>query len=268
MAAAALENNHSAQKPSSHTKKQPKSSSSATDLPFDNHNGRARRRWAALVISLCGVGFLLLRIHVASLRAGSLAQGLGFLSHFFTILTNTAVSLAMGWTAHQERTAVTLRNKNSSSEPRGGGRGIAITPLVWLALVSAILGVGIVYHVALKHLRTLPPGLEKVADEGVHTVIPLLALAWWMLFEHRPVEFWAGFKACIVWPAGYGIYILIRANLFGGFYPYPFLNLPKIGLAQFAVNVLVLGLVFGTLGLGLLFAKQQIRKMYSKPNAD
>ncbi|CAB9527107.1 Inherit from proNOG: membrAne [Seminavis robusta] len=213
----------------------------ATQAMNDTRIMTKNSRLAALAVCTTTVIFLSMRVWGSWIRRGSLATGLWFLSHFFTILTNAAVAVAMGVTAASS-------NKNNNK---------ALSPSIWIALVSAILGVGIVYHAALKHLRTLT-GLNKIADEGVHTVVPIATFAWWMIFEHRPVPIWQGAKACVVWPVAYGVYILIRANLLDGFYPYPFLNLPEIGLQQFVINCIGLGVVFGGLGAGLLGMKRGV----------
>lgn len=194
---------------------------------------------AAFVVAMLTFGFLAMRVSLASAQKGGLGAALYFLSHFFTILTNTAVGCTMAWTAHRRKANL-------------------VPPAMWLALVAAILGVGIVYHIALKHLRTLKPGAEKISDEGVHTVVPLMTLGWWMLFEKRPVDTWHGAQACLVWPLTYSFYILVRAHLFGGFYPYPFLNLVEIGSTQFAINVAGLAIVFAGLGVTLLEMKRGI----------
>lgn len=193
-------------------------------------------RIVAFLISMAAAVFLAMRVYLAAVRFGTIAAGLHFLSNFFTILTNTCIMVAMGRTAS----------------------GVTISAKIWLSLVSAILGVGLVFHVALKHLIHLPPGLPQISDQGVHTIIPISTVLWWMAFEKRILPFTAAF-ACITWPTTYCVYILLRTNLSEKpFYPYPFLNLPEIGTARFILNLTCLGLVFAGLGAALLVIQRCI----------
>ena len=200
-----------------------------------------RRRATTFVISMAAATFLGMRVWLAAERLGSVTASLSFLSHFFTILTNTAIFIFMTMAAW----------------------GVTIPPRISLALASAILGVGLVYHVALKHLLHLPPGLPTISDQGVHTVIPIMTLFWWIAFEQQQQTLpFSAAVSSVVWPLVYCLYILARANLSEQvFYPYPFLNLAEIGNAQFVVNVVCLGGVFAGLGALLLLLQRSVRSL-------
>jgi len=114
-------------------------------------------------------------------------------------------------------------------------------------LVVAAMGVGIVYHLLLAHLWN-PTGFTWLADQGVHTVMPLLAFFWWMFFREVRVVPWKITLVSIIWPLIYSIYALIRAE-FTNFYPYPFLNLETLGWSKLFLNITMLTLAFFVLGL-------------------
>ena len=169
----------------------------------------------------------MLRLVLQTEESGSVLGALAYLSQFFTILTNAAVCLLLG--------AVAL--------------GAPVAPRVTQAFTIAIVGVGVVYHVALAHLRELS-GLELLGDHGVHTVVPLLTFLWWLFWAPKSPLRATYALVWIAWPVLYCIYILIRAAG-SGFYPYPFLNLPELGVVGLAQSIAVLCAAFVVIGLAL-----------------
>ena len=183
---------------------------------------------SAVAIALIAAATLLLRIYLAAEQYGSTWAAISHLSQFFTILTNAIVMVLMF------------------------AIGIGIKPFRGLleAVVVAIVGVGLVYHALLAHLWS-PQGLVMLADQGVHTVVPAVTLIWWLVFgNHRTVS-WLDSLQGVAWPMIYVLYALSRAQ-FSGFYPYPFLNLPELGLSGLAVSIAVVGLAFLVIGVALV----------------
>lgn len=154
--------------------------------------------------------------------------GLSHLSQFFTILTNLLVLVVM--------IAIGLNRKL----PQG----------ILESLVVAIVCVGVIYHLRLAHLWS-PQGVAMLADQGVHTVVPLLTFLWWLIFSDMCAMSWKDTLKAIVWPLTYVSYALIRAQ-WSDFYPYPFLNLTELGTARLVLNVIGLSFVFYMLGFVLL----------------
>jgi hypothetical protein len=133
---------------------------------------------------------------------------------FFTILTNTLV--AVFFTGQLQKAAIT------------GKAG-------WLtALTSYILVVGIVYQVLLRHLWH-PAGLQWVVDELLHTVVPLLVTVFWYFFEDRSAVHYKQLPRWLIYPLVYFAYTLIR-GLVTGYYPYPFIDVKKLGLSWALLN--------------------------------
>ena len=188
-----------------------------------------RARMGALVICVIAAATLMLRVYLRLDEPGGLLGAFAYLSQYFTILTNGLVCLVMGMVAV--------------------GRGASARVLV--ALTISIACVGMVYHAVLAHLLDLS-GLSLLADHGVHTVVPLLTVLWWLGFAPKGRFTWGDLAAWTLWPLIYCIYILARAAG-SGFYPYPFLNLTDLGAQAVGLNVVLLCLAFVVVGLCLTF---------------
>lgn len=183
-------------------------------------------RGAAALIALVAGITLLARLYLSAGIFDSYGKALAHLSQFFTILTNTIILVLM-----------TLIAAGRNPDAR-----------LVKAAVIAIIVVGLVYHWLLAHLVELS-GLTLLVDHGVHTIVPLLCLSWWIAWAPKPGFFAGDLLLWIAWPVIYCIYILVRASG-SGFYPYPFLDLPEIGWTGLATNVV--GLTIGFIVIGLI----------------
>jgi hypothetical protein len=129
---------------------------------------------------------------IATGEQGSILAGLRGLARFFTVLTNTLILLLV--------LAIWA--------------GRAPSARLILALVTAIAAVGIVYHLVLASLWS-PQGWVLVADRGVHTVVPLFSVLWWLVFGRagglsRRDVLWV-----VIWPLLYCVYALVRGGARG-----------------------------------------------------
>lgn len=151
---------------------------------------------------------------------GSAVAALWIMLLYFTVLTNIVVAflftaLASGWRA----------------SPRLVG-GVALS----------ILLVGAVYHTLLRGLLDLSGG-AATADFLLHTLTPILVLLWWIVFaakggvKRRDPLVWALF------PLAYFGYGLTRGTL-DGRYPYPFMNVAKLGWSQTLLNGAAIAIIF------------------------
>lgn len=186
----------------------------------------AQRRGAAVIAAVAGIT-LVARVAFRLAQGETLWQALSFLTQLFTILTNTLVLLAMALIAC----------------------GVRLPPRSVLALVVAIAGVGLIYHALLARLVDLD-GLDLLADHGVHTVVPLLSVLWWILWAEKVSPRRADPALWVVWPLIYCAYALLRAQA-SGFYPYPFIDLPTIGPSRLALNMVLLIAGFTLIGATL-----------------
>ncbi len=183
------------------------------------------RSYAAL-LAMLAIAALLLQLAL-SIRLG-IESGQGALHGawqfvvYFTVLTNALVA----WMA--------LRGALAAD----GGRD-----LHWRgAAVTAIVLVGIGYHLLLRHVWN-PQGAQWLADVLLHYAVPAAALAWWLAFPPRAGIAPRAPLRWLAWPIGYAGYALARGAL-TGFYPYPFIDVPALGLPRVLANMAGLCAVF------------------------
>ena len=136
--------------------------------------------------------------------------------------------------------------------------------LFLLSLTTSIVIVGAVFHALLSHLITFPAGWATIANHGVHTVVPLLTLFYWIRYETRTTPSLLSFDsrtalAVIEWPLFYNIYIQLRAHYIDDFYPYPFLNQPQLGWNRYLINVIGLMIVFVALAMVLVMVNRMVK---------
>jgi|SRR5690606_21883034 len=145
---------------------------------------------------------------------------------FFTILTNLLVA---GYFS-----AEVFRTKHPETPNHRTGT------LTALAVYITIVGLG--YQILLRHLWS-PTGWQWFVDELLHSVIPVFVIVYWYLYEPSVGMHFKRIVVLLLYPFIYLAYILLRGSL-SGFYPYPFLNVAKLGLAQVLINSFLFALVF------------------------
>ncbi len=118
------------------------------------------------------------------------------------------------------------------------------------AITVYIIIVGLIYNTILRFIWN-PEGLQKVVDELLHAVIPVLALIYWLLFAAKNQLQWKNILPWLIYPFAYIIYILIRGSV-SGFYPYPFINTTKLGLNKVFVNSAGIAVAFIIMSLVLV----------------
>src|SRR6201996_6671478 len=110
----------------------------------------------------------------------------------------------------------------------------------------AITVTGIVYHVALSGLLALA-GFHQLANQLVHTVVPVLAVAGWLIAGPRGQATARAAWLSPLYPLAWLAFTLIRGAVVH-WYPYPFVDVTKLGYAKTALNCFWVSLLF--LGLG------------------
>lgn len=164
---------------------------------------------------------------------------------FFTILTNILVALFF-------TTQVFTKNKAYLSFLNSKGSLTAIT--------TFILVVGIVYQIILRPIWN-PQGLQKIVDELLHTIIPLLVLIYWILYVKKNELHLKSIVKWLLYPLLYFIYILIRGH-FSKFYPYPFSNVSELGYSQVIINFILISFFIILLLVTLIFFGNKFKKTY------
>lgn len=110
------------------------------------------------------------------------------------------------------------------------------------AITVYILVVGIIYNLLLRNIWPVA-GWGKVADELLHSFIPVYFLIYWLFFTQREKLSWSAPLPWLIYPTAYLIYTLIRGTITNT-YPYPFINVTKLGYQQVWINCIGVGLLF------------------------
>lgn len=202
--------------------------------PSANQRIRARDRVALLAALIAWSGVLLqlwLSLRLAQTNGKSMAAGLSVYLGYFTVLTNIFVALAL--------TLPTLAPRNRV------GRFFAHPQTLACAATSIAL-VGLGYHFLLRHIWN-PQGLQWLADVLLHYVVPVMFCGYWLLaLPKSPLPWWSPLASCI-YPAVYFAYALLR-GVASGTYPYPFIDVTRIGYGLALRNALGLLVVFVLVG--------------------
>lgn len=181
-----------------------------------------RRLFAAIAAVLGWAGLsiqLYLIFYSRWMLEASLLGGLLSFFSYFTVLTNTLVATVL---------TCELTSRESAA------RRWFLQPWVSSGIAVSIAVVGLAYNVLLRHLWH-PEGWQWLADELMHDIMPLLFLAWWWLCVPKGslrlghIALWA------IYPLVYFAYALLRGHLLA-VYPYPFIDVEKLGYPQVFVN--------------------------------
>ena len=163
----------------------------------------------------------------------SLVGGLINVFGYFTVLTNTLVATVLSYAAFGRE---------------GRAKRFFLSPSVSSAVAASIVLVALAYSVLLRHLWQ-PQGWQWLADELMHDVMPLLFLVYWWCcvpkgtLRLRHIALW------VIYPLVYFGYALWRGHLLA-VYPYPFIDVDKLGYPQVFVNAG--GLLAGFVVIALL----------------
>jgi hypothetical protein len=148
-----------------------------------------------------------------------LIGGLVSFFSYFTVLTNTLVAtvLTCEWTSRES-----------------AARRWFLQPWVSSAIVVSIAVVGLAYSLLLRHLWH-PEGWQFLADELMHDIMPLLFLGYWWFcvpkgtLRLRHIALW------LIYPLVYFVSVLWRGHVLA-VYPYPFVDVDKLGYPQVFLN--------------------------------
>ena len=204
----------------------------------------ARYRWAYSIT--CGVaslglaiGFsMVLRDTYPSLSAepsllGSSGQPLinrvvDYLS-FFTIWSNIVVAIVAGYFVYRPRAA----------SPR--------FQTIWLSALLMISVTGLIYHFALADLVDTQ-GAAAVSNACNHILTPLAFVLAWLIVGPREWISLNLIMASFILPLSWILLTLIRGAIVDA-YPYPFVNVVKLGYGPVLMNLVVILLACCVLAL-------------------
>ena len=184
---------------------------------------------AAVVALICWAGIGLQFWASYTFRNYDLGLTLWTLARFFTIISNLALAIAMTRVASGRR----------------------LSPLLLGGLTLAILLVGIVYRTFLVGLHPLS-GLPLIANRLLHDLSPAAMAVYWLFFVPRArlrwsAPWWWGLSLAV-----YFAYVLVRGQL-DHHYPYPFIDVGRLGWTQVALNAAGIGFAFLLAGFALVW---------------
>ncbi len=191
--------------------------------------------------SLQYVGFLLswtgvilqyyLSLSVADSRLNDTVKYLSFM----TIWTNIFVSLYFTFSV--------------TSQKSGPGRMLS-GPSIQAALVVYIVAVGLIYHLFLAHIWN-PQGLQLVADQILHTAVPVYYLLYWFFFGDKTHLKIKNAFNWLLYPLIYAVYALVRGAI-SEQYPYYFIDVNSLGYGIVFRNIVFIALAYFAMGAVLV----------------
>ena len=168
---------------------------------------------------------------------------LRFLS-YFTILSNALVALTCAAAA---------------LGPHSVAGRLALRPALRGAVLLYILITALIYHLVLAgHWH--PRGAALLADTLLHTVVPALyALGWLWIAPARGLH-WRHLPGWLLVPTLYFLWAMLLGGVLHA-YPYPFLNLARLGPESLLRNAAVLLGVFVLLGALLVLLDRGLMRL-------
>ena len=211
-----------------------------------NHKSDNLKLMLSPIIATLGWFAIFLQFYLMILnRVASVPETIVCFFSFFTILTNILVAICF--------TVIWIKPKNKWEL-------FFLNNKTQTAITLYILIVGIVYNLILR-LLWAPTGFQKVADELLHLLIPLLAFVYWFFVTNKINLMYNDIFLGLIYPFVYLVYILIRGHFYN-FYPYPFVNVIQLGYKTVFINCFFMVLAFLIVGILLI----GISKMKNKSN--
>ncbi|MFV8327139.1 Pr6Pr family membrane protein [Flavobacterium sp. ZS1P14] len=202
-----------------------------------------------IVIAVVGWFAVVLQLYLIILnRMASLSETIVRFFSFFTIQSNILVAICFSflWLKPKSKWGLFfLKPKNAT------------------AITLYITIVGVVYNAILRFLWA-PTGTQKIVDELLHSVIPILVFVFWIVFVPKKELEFKNIFLWLIFPSVYLGCTLIRGAFFG-FYPYPFLDVNFLGYSKVFVNSFYMLLAFLFIG-ALLISFGRIRTGKSNEN--
>jgi hypothetical protein len=181
-----------------------------------------RRRFLAVAAILGWAGLsiqMYLILHSRWTLGASLLGGLMSFFSYFTVLSNTLVATVL---------TCELTSRESAA------RRWFLQPWVSSGIAVSIVVVGLAYSLLLRHLWH-PEGWQWLADELMHDVMPVLFLVYWFCCVPKGFSRLRHIALWVIYPLVYFGYALLRGHLLA-VYPYPFIDVAKLGYPQVFLN--------------------------------
>ena len=194
-------------------------------------------RFCAALVSLIAIASLIAQSVGNLERDGTMLGAWSAMLRWFTIWGNVAAGVFFGWIA--------LRGR--------------IEPRIPFALAAALIIIAVVYHLLLASAH-YPQGVDWWTNIAHHTAVPVGGVLWWLLFSRDGLAGWRSLPIVMLVPIFYGGFALVNGAL-TGFYPYFFLDQPKLGLGTVLLNMAALVVLFLLVAALLLAIRKLIRAL-------
>jgi hypothetical protein len=192
-------------------------------------------RIAAVVLALIGVFGIVLQYYLLleATRDLSLSKATLRFFSYFTIQADILVVLML--------TSFALRPKIEEW---------TVHPFERSAIASYIVVVALVYVTTLRELWA-PQGAQWLADVLLHYLMPLAYLAFWLFVMRKAGLRWYDPLLWLIYPVFYLGFVLVHGR-FTGFYPYPFIDVAKLGYGTMMLNAIGIAAAFAASGFVVL----------------
>ena len=161
---------------------------------------------------------------------------------YFTILSNVLVALVAAAAA-----------TGGNWKPLRGLRRPAVRGLAALCIAVTCL----VYATVLQG-QWHPLGPQLVADRALHYVVPVLYLAWWVFLLPHGELAWRDAARWLLFPFAFCLWTFARGSVVHE-YPYPFMDVDRLGYPAVLLNSCIVGALFLVLGTGLVAVDRALR---------
>ena len=186
---------------------------------------RWARPWFAATAA-CVVAGIVIQLFVSaadeSYFGGSALGRAGNVFAFFTIQSNVLVGVACALLA---------------LDPRRGSTAFAVLRLTGVVAIT------------LSRLLDLDTWAQA-ANQLQHTVVPVLAVVGWVAFGPRGRTSARVVRLTCLFPAAYMVFTAVRGPLASDWYPYPFVDVDRLGYVRVAINAAWIALLFVSLAAG------------------
>lgn len=207
--------------------------------------GRRPARWWYLATAITGTVALVIQLVVslAELPQPPLTRLITF-AGFFSVQANLLVVVATAMLA---------------VDPDRDGRPWRVVHLDGLLGITVT---GLIYLLLLRPVMTFQ-GWAVVADLGLHYLVPLLAVAGWVLFGPRGRIGRGDVFAAMGWPLAWFTWTYLHGSV-TGWYPYPFVDVGVGGyLATFGRSAVVVAVLLGLAVAAWLTDRRLLRAVRS-----
>jgi hypothetical protein len=165
---------------------------------------------------------------------------------YFTVQSNIMLAVYYGWRLLGRDGSATLK-------------GAVTLYLVITGLVAHFILAG-----GASPLLLLPDGdgddVRELGSLLLHYVTPVMALADWLLLDRGARPAWNDPLKWLAYPLAYAVFVLGRGALLDPGtprrYPYPFLDVDRLGYDGVALQTVILAVVFAVLGYALVAARR------------